>query len=559
MAQDTENPTEEATTTEPAGEAASAESKGLETRAEIEVIDGCRRKVYATVGADKVREQFDIGFRELGSSVVIPGFRRGRVPRRILEKRFGKEIRSDVREMLLKESFEEVVKNHALRLFGLPNFNVVQFESDADFQYDAEIVVEPSFTVPTYRGVEVDVPAVITVTDEEIDQDLDEQRQRLARAVLVEGEIAPKDFEPNWYVYGNLELWIDGERVKTSESQLLYPSSGRIGWFVIDDLPARLRDWDPTGGRMLTVPVTVPDNYPDEVLRGRNAELRYRLDRVERIQLPELDDAFAIQLGCENVASLRAQLRSAIESQKRREHDETVAKTIVDKLVEQTNIDLSDDAVRAFESRISAARESLEESELLDEDSGEDSSSSTSVVGEAVTSDGDDALGESASGHAHSHEHGHEHEHSHAHGHEHAHDHEHSHDHSHAASSETAAALGSEPAAATDKAAAERVAALRKEITEFFLLERIAEEEQIFATESEVRKRMLLVAAMNQLPVEAVEQRLKETGRIAELRVGVRHDKVREFLRREAKISDAAAPEGASVGGAPGEATTASN
>src|SRR2546426_9442299 len=104
------------------------EDEGLGTAATIETVGPCKRRIKAEVPLEKVEEELDRNYRELISSVQIPGFRRGHVPRRLIEKRYGEEIEGDVKDALLGISFAEVVKEKDLKVLGRPKFDNVAFQ-----------------------------------------------------------------------------------------------------------------------------------------------------------------------------------------------------------------------------------------------------------------------------------------------------------------------------------------------------------------------------------------------------------------------------------------------
>ena len=126
----------------------------LGTRAELEELAGCKRRLKAAIPAEKVREEVERNYTELSKMVSLPGFRRGRVPRKLLEARYGEQVDKELKEGLVAQSFSEVAKENELKVVGEPNFENV--EINTDLEYQAEFEVRPVIELPEYKGLEVE-------------------------------------------------------------------------------------------------------------------------------------------------------------------------------------------------------------------------------------------------------------------------------------------------------------------------------------------------------------------------------------------------------------------
>ena len=336
--------------------------EGLGTHSELEELGFCRRRIKASVPSDSVRELLDNNYRELATTVELPGFRRGRVPRRLLEKRFGEEINSDVKQSLLKDSFAEVVKEQELKVFGAPRFDNVQFGAETDFTYEAEIEVQPEFQLPKYKSLKIEQPES-SLDESQVDEELTLLRRQQGHLSTIDTSAAGADD----YFFGRYELSIDGDRVKTQIDVSFCPNTNRIDVFSVDDLKEKFEAWDRTD-KPLSVPVTVPDSYPDEILRGKDAELEFFLKEAKTVELPPLDDAFAQALGRETLEEAREEIRRSLEAREKRRAQKEVEKRIIDKLVEETDIELPDEFIERHQERAKTVRE---QQQLGDESSGE--------------------------------------------------------------------------------------------------------------------------------------------------------------------------------------------
>ena len=312
---------------------------------EIEDAGPCKKLVKASVPADKVKEILDHNYAELATTVSLPGFRRGRVPRRLLEKRFGEDLEKDVKETLLAESFEELAREENFRILGEPGFDKVEFDSGSDFTYEADVTVYPDFDLPEYKGIEVE-KAESAVEEGRLDEELEKLRKSRAEMVPVDAEKASADDQ----FIGSYELIKDDAALKTVDQAGFVPSSGNLEAFAIEDLEKLVEKWDRSGagtsdGTPLEIEVTVPGHYPDEVLRGKEVLLRFQLEKALTADLPDLDEELAKALGAESIDSLKETIEQQLQKDVERQDQVELEKNIVNSIVEKLDFELPVDLI----------------------------------------------------------------------------------------------------------------------------------------------------------------------------------------------------------------------
>jgi trigger factor len=427
----------------------------LGTRSEVEVMGGCRRRVKASIPVEKVREELDKNYRQLTQSVQLPGFRRGHVPRRLLEARYGEEIEADVKEALLTVSLGEVVEEKDLKVIGSPRFENVSFSKDADLSYEVDLEVRPEFEVDGYKGLEVEREA-LPMKEEYVDLALENLQARHSKLTAVE----PAESSPDDYFRGTYRLHRDGVLVKTSEEVTFVPSRKQIDAFAVPDLPERWAAWKSSPETSLSLDVKVPADFPDEVLRGADAKLEFHVEESLRRELHPMDDAFAKERGAESLDALKGMIREQLADKLQRDEESLVDQKIMAKLLETTSMDLPDGLIESQRerSRLETEYKLLEEGLPADEV--------------------EKRLEEQGAG----------------------------------------------------------VEDLRRALKTFFILEKIAEKEKIFAMEREIDGRVHAMAAHYHAPEDRLREELRKTGRLEELRTVLRHEKVRKFLREDAKV-----------------------
>jgi len=466
--QDAESPDESAEESKAEGES-SEEDESLGTVAEIEESGPCKRVIKGTVANEKIVARLDAAYDELVGTVSLPGFRRGRVPRRLLEKRYGEEVNKDIQEQLLHESFAEVNEEHDFRLLGAPKFDDIVFAESKDFTYTAEVQVHPEFELPKYKGLEIDGEAV-AVEDGKVDEELESLRKDRWNPVPIEPSEAGEDDQ----FVGTYKLFIEDNEVKESNAVSFVPSEGRLEYFEVENLDGLVKDWDRSAagtsdGAPLTLDVTVPAGYPDEMLRGKDTRLEFTLEQTHRRELPEIDEEFAQQLGCETPDELRKTISERLEKDGQSREDRRIEDELMKQVVESVELDLPTDLI---ENQRKTAEESIAQRLVAEGKAEEEIEKELAEAGNA---------------------------------------------------------------------AADR---LSGELKEFFVLERIGEKEKIVATEEEVNARVQMMAYVYQMHPTNLMAELKQTGRLDEIRLNLRNEKVKAFLRKKAKIK---LPEGAAA------------
>ena len=312
---------------------------------EIEDTGPCKKLLKATVSADKVKEILDHNYGELATTVSLPGFRRGRVPRKLLEKRFGEDLEKDVKETLLGESFEELIEGQELKILGSPSFDNIQFSAGSDFTYEAELQIYPEFDLPEYKGVEVE-KVESSVEEGRLDEEIEKLLKSRAEMVPVEPAKAAADDQ----FVGSYELLEEDTVLKAVEQAGFIPASGSIEAFAIEGLEKLVEKWDrskagTSDGVPLEIDTTVPAHYSDEILRGREVRLRFVLEKTLTAELPELDDEFAKALGAEDVDDLKEKLEQQLQGEVERKDQQETEKKVVEALVGQLDLELPEELI----------------------------------------------------------------------------------------------------------------------------------------------------------------------------------------------------------------------
>jgi trigger factor len=334
----------------------------------IEEAGPCKKKVIIEIPEESIKEAVDEQYKELSREAILPGFRKGRAPRRLLEKRFGKETSEQVKLKLLAEASEAAVKDKELDILGDPDieYEKVELPASGPMKFEFQAEVRPEFELPALEGIPV-TRAKLDVTDEQIDREIDQLRRWsgiwtpkdegqveredqviadvLLKPELTEEEKAQQAKEADEAAKGEEE---DETHVIAAETKLdnieVYV---RPGGFV-GEVPVEKLDELLVGAKVgdkKTTTVEVSKTYFNEDYRGRKVEIEITVKDIKYLKPAEIDESFLKRYNAESEDELRElvqdNLQSQLESRIRNEMSEQVYKY----LLEKTSFDLPLDIV----------------------------------------------------------------------------------------------------------------------------------------------------------------------------------------------------------------------
>lgn len=268
------------------------------------------------------------------SQAKIPGFRPGKAPKAVIQKRFGKQISEELTDALFGEACDQALEKENLKVldFGFPdNLNE---RPDGSIAFETKLILAPEFTLPEYKGIEVKAPNA-EITDEELSGQLDGLRERLAEfedvtgRALQNGDIAVVDFtttvdsQPLTEVIGE-----KGQYLAKRENHWLPIKEGSFLPGYAEQLAGMNQ------GEKKDVTITLGEDFPFEELRGKEITLHTTLQGIKAPKLPELDDAFAEKLAPGKTLD---EIKDLIRDNMRREKEKQIGEFKVNQIVEHLN------------------------------------------------------------------------------------------------------------------------------------------------------------------------------------------------------------------------------
>ena len=302
---------------------------------QVEKLEHNMAKLTIEVSAEELEGAIQKSYLKQRGKVNVPGFRKGKVPRQVMEKMFGVEVfYEDAANTLIPDAYAKAYDEADIDIVSQPSIEVTQIEKGKPFIFTAEVAVRPEVKLGEYKGVEVDKFSN-RVTAKEIDAKLEEERNKNARTVNVEGRPVQKDDE----VVLDFEGFVDGVAFDGGKGENYSLTIGS-GTFIpgFEDQLVGVE-----AGKEVEVNVTFPEDYHEESLKGKPAVFKCTVHEIKAKELPELDDEFASEVSeFDTLEELKADIKTKIKEQKNAEGKSAQQDQALDTIIAATEMDIPD-------------------------------------------------------------------------------------------------------------------------------------------------------------------------------------------------------------------------
>lgn len=289
---------------------------------ESKKADGAERHLQVTIPADAVNDAKKVAARKLASKVSIPGFRPGKAPVGMVMKRFADAVRSEAIEALVQEAYKEVLDREQLKVAAQPHIHDLKFEEGGPVSFDLHIELRPEVKLENSQGFKVSRTQRV-VTDDNVRDQIEQIRDQRATWAPVDGKPMEGD-----EITALLATSEDGGEIPEGREYRLVLGGGQ----AIAGIEEVIMELTP--GTTAERPVKWPDDFPDEAQRSRTKTVRVELKEVKRKLLPDLDDAFAREVGdFDSIDDLRRTVREDMEESAKRESDAEVRQKLLDEII----------------------------------------------------------------------------------------------------------------------------------------------------------------------------------------------------------------------------------
>jgi trigger factor len=290
-------------------------------------------KLTIEVSAEEFEKGMQQAYLKNKSKMTVPGFRKGKVPRQMLEKMYGPSIfYEDAANSIIPDAYSKAADESGLEIVSQPEIDVTQIEKGKSFIFTAKVAVKPEVTLGEYKGVEI-AKINVEVTDEEVAAELDRAREQNSRTVTVEGRAAAdKDI-----VSIDFDGYVNGEQFEGGKSEnysLTIGSHTFIDTFEDQIIGKNVGD-------EFDVNVTFPEDYHAENLKGKPAVFKVKLNEIKTKELPELDDEFAQDVSeFDTLEEYKADVKKNLIDKRTKSAEREKEAAAVEKAVENASLDV---------------------------------------------------------------------------------------------------------------------------------------------------------------------------------------------------------------------------
>lgn len=302
---------------------------------QVENLEKNMAKLTIEVSAEELEKAIQAAYMKQKSQISLPGFRKGKVPRHMIEKMYGAEIFfEDAANMLINQEYPKAVDESGVDIVSRPTIDITQLEKGKSFIFTAEVAVRPEVTLGKYMGVQV-TKIDTSVTEEEVMAEIDRERESNARMITVEdrpvadGDTAVIDFEG----------FVDGvafEGGKGENHSLVIGSHSFIDTFE-DQLVGK------NAGEEVEVNVTFPEEYHAAELAGKPAVFKVKINEIKAKELPELDDEFAQDVSeFDTLAEYKESVEKKLVERKEADAKRTKEDEAIQKIIDKSKMEIPD-------------------------------------------------------------------------------------------------------------------------------------------------------------------------------------------------------------------------
>ena len=300
---------------------------------QVEKMEKNMAKLTIEVAAEDLEKAMQNAYQKAKGRISIPGFRKGKAPRKMIEQMYGKGVfLEDAVNALIPEHYSKALAECELEIVSQPTIDITQAEPGKALIFTAEVAVKPEVTLGDYKGVEVP-KTEITVTDEDVEAELKKEQEKNSRTISVEDRAA----QLNDIVTIDFEGSVDGvpfDGGQATEYPLTLGSNTFIPGFEEQLVGAKVGD-------DVDVKVTFPEEYQAKELAGKEAIFKCAVKKIEAKELPELDDDFAKDVSeFDTLAEYKEHVKTNLEDKKANEAKRAKEDAAVDKAIENAQMDI---------------------------------------------------------------------------------------------------------------------------------------------------------------------------------------------------------------------------
>jgi len=319
------------------------ETTELKNTVTIEESGPCKKKVVVEIPQESVKNATDEQYETLRKEAIVPGFRKGRAPRRLLEKRFGKETTEQIKLKLLAEASDSALKDNKLDVLRDPDidFEKIELPAEGPLKFDFEVEVRPEFELPKLDGIPVEKKK-LEVTNEQIDSEIEQLQKYAGLWSPRQGDAA---IELDDQIIADVVLKAEGveEEQKLNNIEIHVRQNGFVGAIPVEKLDELLVGAKAEETKKTAV--DVPKTYFREEYRGKKVDIEIAIKDIKWLKPAELNEDFLKRFDVEDEGELREKLRDSLQNRLEQQAQGEMAEQIRKYMLDNTSLDLPVDVV----------------------------------------------------------------------------------------------------------------------------------------------------------------------------------------------------------------------
>ena len=305
----------------------------------VEKLEHNMAKLTIEVPTEELEKAVEKVYQSQKKNISIPGFRKGKVPRTMVEKMYGAEVfYQDAANEIIPDAYEAALKEVEEEIVSMPEVDVVQMKKGEPFIFTAEVALKPEVKLGQYKGVEVD-KIDVTVSDEEVEAEIEKEREKNARTV----EVTDRAVKDGDTVSLDFEGFVDGAAFEGGKGEN-YPLTIGSGAFI----PGFEEQLVGTEiGADVEVNVTFPEDYQADNLAGKAAVFKCKVNEIKEKQLPEVDDEFASEVSAfDTLEAYKADLKQNLEDKKFKEAKSAKTDAVIEAIIASSEMDIPEAMIK---------------------------------------------------------------------------------------------------------------------------------------------------------------------------------------------------------------------
>ena len=306
---------------------------------EIEEVGPCKKLLKFEIPKETIDDEWQKQLKEVSKMAKVPGFRKGKAPRKLLEKNYGDKIMDDVKRAVVSGSYQQAIEENKLSPIGDPDIGNFDLELGKPLKFEITLEVLPTFELGDYKGMKLQRKPV-SVTDEDIDKALETiSKQKAQLAIVKTGKVKVEDF-----IICDCEVGINDEVVWSDQELEVMVSGSHVADINVPDLKDRLVG--AKSGDKVSVDVELGDSFSVEQHRNKSAKMEISIKEIKRPKSPKIDDELAKQVGYDTLGELKEFMSKRLEMEKKRMAEGEMQEQISSKLIEMADFEMPEDMIK---------------------------------------------------------------------------------------------------------------------------------------------------------------------------------------------------------------------